>query len=881
MPSKKQPSSAAATAPVSSIEIAPDLFLVRQVVTEPDPGAPPVPATPPAKNHFWVTDVSGSMYDALPKMIAHLSARVRDCVNIGDTVTCAYFSGRSQCGVFIDTVEVKDLSTFTMLTDAFRKWLRTIGLTGFKRPLQLVAEKAAEIAKKHPGAIDLVFLSDGCETEGDRTADILDAAKHAGAVISSATVVRYGWWADEVMLGKIAEQLGGCMVTADDFSKFTTIFEETVKRRGPGGGKKKVVTLPVAPVDGFAFALDGGLAAFATDAGRVAVPESATSLYYLSTSPVGHHETTTLAGLSAAVAPHSPVPPTAAALSGSPMLSGAYAAVALFSQRLRSDTVLKVLSAVGDVALIDTFARCFGKQAFAAYYEMAERAALDTTTRWAKGWDPKRVPAEDAFTVLDLLVLLSKDKGTRLVIDHPDWKYNAISRRRLDASTVITPDEVTAIKAAAAEDGADGLEWLRAIEDKIAEVRASKATPPKFTKLVPKDGYPISDIAWNSGRPNASLRIVRRGSVFFAERLTTARSDLAKAAAEAHAKGDTEAEQKANALLAQLANVPTSIMSQEIRQYAVVSDGIINVPVLPLIVSEAAWKVLHREGLVTGVWKAGEVVSVDIRSLPVINRRMVREVSAAKMFSSAFALESIGALRKVYKFYLDEVFPKAERSALAEQYGSEAAVWLKEEIGITDGGYAPPHTTQAPATDRVVAREFDIAVPGLSSLPKVMDAIAKLGPKAPIAVRLMAPALAKVRAFCKREGLDYKNVAGLRGAAAAKLALLKNLLADEMGLLDDEYARLMAESAQYAFILIVGQKWPNEWGSNMGDIAAEQAKEAANKAAGKDVKKRIAAKGSLKITVPVPVADPDSDRSTTAQQDIEIDLRMYEVDVLL
>ena len=870
--SKRTTAGAGNASAILSVQVAPDLDLVRHTVSEAT--AAPAPATPAPKNHVWITDVSGSMYDALPKMVRHLGDRVRDVVNIGDTVTAIYFSGRRECGVFIDTFEVKDLAGYTHLGDLFKKWLRCSGLTGFKRPLELLTETAAKIAKNHPGAIDVVLLSDGCETEGDRTSDILAAAKRASSHITSALVVRYGWWADEVMLGGIATALGGSMQTADDFAKYAAIFEGAVGRRGPGGGKKVAVKLDVAPVDGFAFTMDGGLVAYAADDGQVAVAEGTTALYYLATTPVGHTESTTLASIAAVAAD-----PKQARLVLSPLLSAAYAAVALYAQRLRADTVLKVLASVGDVSLIDAFSRCFGKQALAAYYELAERAALVESHRYAKGYDPKRVPAEDAFTLLDALVLLSKDTAARIVLDHPRWKYTAISRARVDASTVLTADEEAAIRAATGDTAVSGLEWLAAVEAKIAEVRATKLPPLKFVKDAAPTGYSIGGLKFNSSRPNVSLLVSYTGTVDIAGRLTAARADLAKQIAAAQAGGDTAQAATLRTLDDQLATVPGVFASRETRQYAIIGDGIINVKVLPLIVSEATWKVLVREGLVTGPWPgASTVTPVDITSLPVINRRMVKDVSARSIFLASFALERVKAARKVFEFYLAEVFPKAERSEIAAKHGTTAAVWLKEEVGLTDGGYAPPHTTQAPATDRVVARELDVAIPGLSSLPKVVDAIAKLASgKAPLSVRLMAGALAKVEAICKREGLDHKDVTKLRAAPAAKLEHLRKVLDTETEALDTERDRLMAEMAQYAFVLIVGQKWPSEWGTNLGDIAAEQAKEAAAKAAGKDVKKRIAARGTLKLDLPVPTLDGAS----TTPTETEVDLRMYEVDVLL
>jgi hypothetical protein len=871
---KKAPP-APAGASVQSFRVADDLYLVRNIICS---GATAAPAKPARKHHIWVMDVSGSMSGTLSQMARHLSDRVRDAVNIGDTVTAIYFSGRSQCDVFIDAVEVRDLTTFSTLGAAFQKWLRAIGLTGFKRPLDLVATKAAEIQKRDPdGLIEVVFLSDGQETEGDRMTDILAAAKRAGATISSALVVRYGWWADEIALGQIATALGGSMQTAADFAKYTSIFEETVKRRGgAAGGKKVAVNCGVVPVDGFVFAIEGGaLVTYAADGTTASVPDGTSEVFYLTTTAPSGSNPVVPGGLQSVAASAAANNPSDSRTYPHPsVVAAAYGAVALYAQRLRTDTVLRVLSSLGDVALIDAYAKTFGKQATARYFDAAQLAALNPTSRFASGYDPKRVPPDDAFTVLDLLVFLSKDKDSRLHVDHPAWQYNAISRARIAASTGLTADEEAAVRAVAADPTTTGIDLLTAIESKIAEIRGTKVQPLKFERVVPANGYPINGITFKGDRPNVSLRIVRDGHVDIGARIDAALKDIQ--AQIAACAGNLSRASELSTLGNQIAMLPRVFVTHDFRQFAIVADGIINVPVLPLTLSEAAWKVCAKEGLVHGHYPgAGVVTALDITKLPVINRRMVKTISARALFETAFAAEGIKASRKVVDYYLTEVWPKATRSALAAKYGTDAAVWLKE-IGITDNGYAPPHTTQAESNDRVTAREYDVSIPGLSSLPTVKDAIAKIGnAKANIGTRLMAYDLTSIEKVCKREGLDYKDIDALKKADPKKLAVLRGVLEKRLAEIDTLRDEYQAKLAQYAFVIVVGQAWPIEWGANMGDLAEDQAEEAAKKAKGKDVKKRIAAKGSLSVALDVPSPTGEKAPPTT----LDVTLRLYEVDV--
>ena len=818
--------------PATYFQVDPNLFLVRQPVNTTAAASKPVDQ--PA-HHVLVLDVSGSMSGELPSIRRQLKDRARDLIRDSDTLSIIWFSGRGECGTLFEGEPIATLADLSRVNAAIDRWLRPVGMTGFREPLEEVAALVARVAKARPDSVhSLWFMSDGCDNSWRRE-EILSAATKAAGGLASAVVVEYGWYADRPMLTAIAERMGGTVIHAKDFDTYQPMFADAMSKRHTSGAKRIEVKVGTNAVGGFAFALhDGELLTFTIDDGKVLVPDGVADVWRMSTvgPKAGDHRVSLLHVM--------PVAGSQSVAMFPEVVDAAYAALSLFAARMQSDTVLALLSRIGDVRLIDMFARCFGKQAYSAFTETAKQAAFGKG-RFTYGRDVGHVPRADAFTVLDLLTLLSQDDGCRVVLDHPSWKYNAISRARVDTSALLKEDDVTAVAALVEALKDDrSTDKAEAVRKALEAALAGTDKPLKFVPEPAPQGYPVTGLAFNSERANVSLRITQRGTVDLTQRIGKQDATTVSAIQGVH-------------------NVfPTS----RVRQYAIIADGIVNVDYLPVIVSPAVWAKLNAEGIVPGP-HSSNVLAINITRMPVINRKMVADVSAKTIFENAFAVERVAALTKVYRHFLKTHFPKAERSELAVTYGAQAATWLKDQ-GITDNGFAPA-STQVESTDKYVAREMSIAIPGLSSLPKVEDARAKMdSPKATLAVRLMAPAIREVDAWLKKEGLD---LAAVKPADCHRLAAFESYLEAEVGKLETEKAAAVKELTEAVFVVIVGQKWPSEW-PDMGDVAADQAKEATKKAAGQDVKRRIAARGSLPMMLDGP-------------KPLDCELRLYEVDVAI
>lgn len=422
--------------------------------------AKPAPAEPTPVNHVLVVDCSGSMAGDLPRMREQLKQRIPKLLGERDTLSIVWFSGRGECGVLVNQEPVATLRDLQDVNKAIDRWLKPVGMTGFREPLDEVTKLVAGAKNKNPWS--LFFMSDGCDNQWPR-ADILAAVKRAGATVAAATFVEYGYYADRALLSKMAETAGGAHIFSQDFASYAPALEGVLQRKVTTATR---VAVPVQgdPVGGFVFRADGGeLFAFEVAGGQASVPEDAPTVWYLSPAQVGAG-----AGSVDGRANHQST-------------DHAYAALSLFSVRMQPQVVLPLLKALGDVDFIEQFSTCFGKQAYSAFMDRAKEAAFGKA-RLAKGYDPARVPPDDAFTVMDLLQLLAEDEDNHVLLDHDEFEYSRISRA--------TVEEPGALK-----------------------FKADRA--PR--------GYPVTSLTFNETRPNVSLLVRIEGHVDLGDRPAAAK----------------------------------------------------------------------------------------------------------------------------------------------------------------------------------------------------------------------------------------------------------------------------------------------------------------------------------------------------------------------
>jgi hypothetical protein len=714
------------------------------------PGRTAAPSLPPSVHRIFVCDMSGSMWDPAPRLRKHLKNGIAMTVAPGDTASVLWFSGRGQCGVVFEGVRVHDATALSSVQVAIDRFLQPLGLTSFVEPLQEVSRVMDRLSAADPSAaFSLVFMSDGYDNQGTRDA-ILHATTALSARVAAGAVVEYGWYANRPLLTAMAETLGVPYVFAEDFDRFAPVLDAEFRRQ-VDGARKREIRLPHAALHGLCFAVRGGsVATFAVFDGAARVPEDVEAVHYLTAEADG----------ASAADPRA---------MDARVVSALYAALAVLSQRMLADEVLAVLRLLGDVRLIRQFSNCFGKQSYSAFQDAVAAAATDEALRWADGYDPALVPPDDAFTVLDLLAELLADEGNLLHVSHPAFDYRRIGRRTEDATDRLTReerDEITSltVSAKSAKD-------LARVQERMAEIAASKPRAVRFDANEADAGVPISSLTLNESRPNVSVLIRKEGTV----------------------------DVSGNAV-----GLPDRVPTHIFRNFAIVRDGILNVKRLPVSLTHATHGVLAAQGIVSGPWAPGEVSVIDLQALPIVNRRMVSKVSARDCFRLEYDLARAKAAQKVFKHFEDRHFPKERAANLKATYGEAAAEWLKS-VGVTDGGFSP-NVVQAEATDVYVGRELKITLKGMASLPKVDDVSAKLdnGKKLTAGEALLAPFVAECRAFVASD--VYAGAADPRG-------LLRTWIADKAAFWKRRTRELNRLLSEIKFSIVVGQVWFPEFAS--------------------------------------------------------------------
>ncbi len=463
-------------------------------------------------------------------------------------------------------------------------------------------------------------------------------------------------------------------------------------------------------------------------------------------------------------------------------ISAAYAAVSLFSGRMKPDVVLPLLGALGEVSLLESFGGLFGKQKYSAFMETTKDAAFDARHRLTKGWDPKRVPREDAFTIMHVLELLQQDPKARLLLDDPNFRYSKIGRGRVDVSADLTEVELEELRKLTDQLSKErDVSKIKELNSKIAAFADGKNETLKFVPTPQPDGYPLLKLTFNEDRPNISVLTKKPGTVDLSKRLKDAPNKT----------------------------IPANFETYVYRNYTLVKDGLVNVERLPVRVSKDTYQKLTKEGVQDALGRtpssSDETVDLvlDLKALPVINRQMVRAVSAKAFFTTQFELVKAQAAQKVFNGYAKELGLEKKVASIVEKYGEDGAKWLKEQ-GIGDG-YQPPHTKQAESTDFYMGKELAVSLAKLSKLPSLKEAkeqIAKnkLNPTG----ALMADSIQRVEDFLKSDA--YTGSPNKDQTVLAWLEVEKKAATERC-------RKLIFDIAQTTFALIVGQVWFTEFSS--------------------------------------------------------------------
>src|ERR1035437_9664964 len=700
-------------------------------------------------NHIFVVDVSGSMSWELPKIRTQLKNKLSNIMKEGDTISIIWFSGSRDAGILKEEVEVKSLKTLTDLHNAIDRWLVPISLTAFLKPLELVKEVIGKIRKNRPDSVfSMIFLTDGCNNDCPWT-EVIKTLKVLEAEIASSTFVEYGYYADSRALTQMASVLGGEKISCDGFDDFEPMFDAKISSR-VYGGKKIVVNITDKYLYDFAFSVgkDGSVLLYNIQDNKIMIGSDVKEVYFFSPNSVGSTDL-----------PQEQV-------------TKLYAAIYVLSDTLMNDNAEKIFYALGDNFYYKMLTGAFGKQKLNSFKAAIKECVANVSKRFPNGIGTIQKIDDNAYCLMNLIEDLGNAEGCLFYKGHPEFHYNLIGRKRVARGENLSEADKKRLAEAKNVDEVN----------KITEELKKKNVEVEFVDSDPNRGYPLTDLVWNEKRANLSVRIYIEGE----------------------------------AVLPKNQYKIDKVASFRYKTYTIIKDGIVNVTKLPVSYSVEIINLLKAHNikfvqsnlLSTDVnHKVGMddlVLVIDLTSLPIINKSMVKTISAKALAIQEWELQKLQADKKVYDFYRKTLYPKESKSFI-EMIGQEAADWLKT-VGITDYNGFAPLTDAEESTDFYMSVNLETKIKSLSSLPKVEDVVAKLKSSASLKLSelVMSDAIKKYQTQTESE--MYLSLSDEQ-----KKGVLKTYLTTKSDILNKAKRKVMQEIAQIKFALILSKKWFTEF----------------------------------------------------------------------
>lgn len=694
-------------------------------------------------NHIFVVDVSGSMWNELPLIRTQLKNKLSNLMKEGDTISIVWFSGRNDAGILKEEVEVKSLKTLSDLNAAIDRWLQPVGLTAFLKPLELVKGLVQRIQSNRPDSVfSMIFLTDGYNNDCPWN-EVIKTLKSMESDIASSTFVEYGYYADSQRLTEMAGVLGGEKISCDGFDDFEPVFDSKISSTVKGG-KKTVVEITDKYLYDFAFSTgNGSVLLYNIQDGKIMVGSDVKEVFFFSPKSVGSED---------------PVERD----------TELYAAIYVLADKLMNDDAEKVFYALGDNYYYRMLANAFGKQKLNAFKSAIKECVADQSKRFLDGNGRQKIQKVDdnAYCLMNLIEDLGNMEDCVFYPNHTDFQYNRIGRKRIVRGTEFSDEDKKRLSEAKNPDQANKI--LEELKEKMVDI--------KFVNNNPERGYCMTDLVWNEERANLSIRIRIDGEVQLP-------------------KNDWNLEK---------------IASFKYNTFTIIKDGILNVKRLPVRYSSELQRLLSDKGvlhmIITADEKYPDLLVIDLNSIPVVNRGMVKAVSANQLAKQEWELCKLQGEKKVYDYYRKSLFPKESKSFI-EMLGQDAANWLKE-IGVTDfNGFAPKMDVEE-AKDFYMSVVLATKIKGLSSLPKVEDVVTKIkaGKELKLCEWVMADAIKKYQAQTESE--LYKSL-----SEEQQKGVLKTYLTTKSDLLNKNRRRALQEIAQIKFALILSKKWFSEFKS--------------------------------------------------------------------
>lgn len=434
---------------------------------------------------------------------------------------------------------------------------------------------------------------------------------------------------------------------------------------------------------------------------------------------------------------------SAATISQKPIdIDGFYAVAYILADKLEYDLVEDLLYYIGDKKFISQYQSSFGKQKLFVFQNDIAAAVFDKTLRGEI--DPSYKASDDRYCVIDFFNELATNPENLVRVASEDFNYNRIGAKSVD-KIILTDDEQKALATAQSTAAAQAI------------LNKAKERQVKMTKI--DKGYPLDSFVWNEDRANL-------GGLFNIE---------------------VELELPENKFGL------TKVNSTIFRNYAIIKDGIVNIPVLPLILTTDTLNAIKKhDGVVVTVQKELDngmtQCLVDISALPVINKKKIKGAKKAEMTKLALNLTDSKFCLK----YLKSLVTKDAPAPLSDGYTPEQADYLAS-LGITSKGYNPPKEAVKDG-DFYMAPTINSSFKGFSSEPKISDVLDKVkgGKKLTPSVEYMAAVIKRVDEYLAKNSTD-----------ANREEVINQMIAD----MEADKKSFARQLAQMKFAMLVSRKW--------------------------------------------------------------------------
>jgi hypothetical protein len=257
-------------------------------------------------------------------------------------------------------------------------------------------------------------------------------------------------------------------------------------------------------------------------------------------------------------------------------------------------------------------------------------------------------------------------------------------------------------------------------------------------------------------------------------------------------------------------NLPEKFDTVIFRNYMLIKDGVVYTYVLPVSLSKETFETLQKNGLLEGeTYEEGKILLLDFSTLPVINRKMSKTLSAEELFKNIFELTKLQANNTVFTQYKKRLFDGANKGFL-DLYGVEATEWLKG-LGLRDYGFNPPSTVEKTG-EEIFVNTLDVKIKGMASSITKAD-FEKVEKKIKEGVELSK--LTDKEMLAAPAILDFINfentLSGLNEETKSKV--IQEWLYSKSEAFRKTKTQLMNDISKAKFLIIVGKSWFYEFKS--------------------------------------------------------------------